>query len=66
MSPHMSVIIPNWNGRQLLTECLAALRAQTFRDFEIIVVDNGSTDGSNEWVDVIDSLGIEGGPIPIG
>ncbi len=50
MSPHLSVIIPNWNGRQLLTECLAALRAQTFRDFEIIVVDNGSHDGSLEWL----------------
>jgi GT2 family glycosyltransferase len=50
MSPRVSVIIPNWNGRQLLTECLAALRVQTFRDFEIIVVDNGSQDGSVEWL----------------
>jgi GT2 family glycosyltransferase len=50
MSPHASVIIPNWNGHSLLTECLAALRAQTFRDFEIIVVDNGSRDGSVEWL----------------
>jgi GT2 family glycosyltransferase len=50
MSPQASVIIPNWNGRHLLAECLAALRAQTFRDFEIIVVDNGSGDGSIEWL----------------
>ena len=44
--PFFSVIILNWNGRRLLGECLDALRAQTFRDFETIVVDNGSTDGS--------------------
>src|SRR5574341_2011488 len=42
----ISVIIPNWNGSQFLPTCLNALRQQTFRDFEIIVVDNGSTDGS--------------------
>ncbi len=44
--PHFSVIVLNWNGRHLLGECLDALREQTFRDFETIVVDNGSTDGS--------------------
>lgn len=44
--PAASIIIPNWNGRQHLTACLDALRTQTRRDFEVIVVDNGSTDGS--------------------
>lgn len=42
----VSVIIPNWNGAAHLPACLEALRAQTFRDFEIIVADNGSTDES--------------------
>ncbi len=44
----ISVIIPNWNGAHLLPTCLDALRQQTFRDFETVVVDNGSTDGSRE------------------
>ena len=49
-APLFSVIILNWNGRHLLEECLSSIRAQTFRDFETIVVDNGSTDGSVDWV----------------
>jgi len=46
----VSVIIANWNGRQLLPECLDALKRQTYRDFEVIVVDNGSTDGSVDFL----------------
>lgn len=42
----VSVIIPNWNGAAHLATCLDALRAQTFREFEIIVADNASTDAS--------------------
>ena len=49
-APLFSVIILNWNGRHLLEECLSSIRSQTFRDFETIVVDNGSTDGSVDWV----------------
>jgi GT2 family glycosyltransferase len=41
-----TVIIPNWNGERLLDLCLKSLRNQTFGDFETIVVDGGSTDGS--------------------
>jgi GT2 family glycosyltransferase len=46
--PLVSVIIPNWNGRKFLAECIDSLKEQTFRDFETILVDNGSTDGSAE------------------
>ncbi|HUX77135.1 MAG TPA: glycosyltransferase family 2 protein [Anaerolineae bacterium] len=46
--PLVSVIIPNWNGAHHLTHCLASLRRQIFREFEVIVADNGSTDGSLE------------------
>ncbi len=48
--PEISVIIVNWNGRHLLPECLESLRRQTFRDFETIFVDNGSTDDSVKYV----------------
>jgi GT2 family glycosyltransferase len=49
-SPRVSVVVPNWNGLDLLDRCLDSVRAQTERDLEIIVVDNGSTDGSPEHV----------------
>ncbi|MBM2827044.1 MAG: hypothetical protein HW403_1108 [Dehalococcoidia bacterium] len=47
-SPIASVIIPNWNGEKLLPDCLDSLRRQTFKDFEVIVVDNASRDTSLE------------------
>jgi GT2 family glycosyltransferase len=50
MSVEISVIIPNWNGRTYLQKCLGSLRNQEFSDFEVIVVDNGSTDGSVEFL----------------
>ena len=51
MKPIASIIIPNWNGREWLDRCLRSLLAQTLQPVEIIVVDNGSTDGSAEWLD---------------
>jgi GT2 family glycosyltransferase len=44
------VIVLNWNGRSWLDRCLTALRRQTFRDFEVVLVDNGSTDDSVPFV----------------
>jgi len=46
----ISVIIVNWNGRHLLQDCLDAVLSQDFSDFEVILVDNGSSDGSSELV----------------
>jgi glycosyltransferase involved in cell wall biosynthesis len=46
----LSVILVNWNGRKWLKDCLDSLAAQAFRDFEIILVDNASTDGSAAYV----------------
>lgn len=44
--PRVSVIIPTHNGAHLLGECLDALWSQTYRDFETVVVDDASTDGT--------------------
>jgi hypothetical protein len=46
----ISVVIPNWNGRRWLPGCLAALAAQRRAAGEVIVVDNGSRDGSLEYL----------------
>ena len=48
--PEVSVVVVNWNGKHFLEVCLAALRRQTFSDFETILVDNASEDGSVEFV----------------
>ena len=50
-APLVSVVIPNHNGRGVLARCLDSLRAQAFHDFEVIVVDNGSSDGSVAMVE---------------
>lgn len=46
----VTVVIPNYNGGAFIGKCLHSLRKQTPRDFEVIVVDNGSTDGSCEMM----------------
>jgi GT2 family glycosyltransferase len=47
MVPETTVIILNWNGARLLPDCLSALALQTYRDFRLVLVDNGSIDGSD-------------------
>ncbi|HVO35565.1 MAG TPA: glycosyltransferase family 2 protein [Gemmatimonadales bacterium] len=46
-APRVSVIVPTWNGCDLLRAALRSLRAQSYRDFETVVVDNGSSDGTD-------------------
>ncbi len=46
----LSVIIVTWNGRRFLDACLRAVTAQLHPDDEIIVVDNGSIDGTTVWL----------------
>jgi N-acetylglucosaminyl-diphospho-decaprenol L-rhamnosyltransferase len=55
--PKVSVIIPVWNGVEYLSMALSSLEKQTTRDFDVWVVDNGSTDGTvayleGDWPDV--------------
>jgi GT2 family glycosyltransferase len=49
-APLASIIIPNWNGIEHLPGCLDSLRTQTYSHTEVILVDNGSTDGSQALV----------------
>ena len=44
--PPVSVLVPAFNGEKFVGEALASLGAQSFGDFEAIVVDDGSTDGT--------------------
>jgi GT2 family glycosyltransferase/glycosyltransferase involved in cell wall biosynthesis len=46
----VTVLIVSWNGMEFLESCLRSLEEQTFPDFEVIVVDNGSTDGSPDLI----------------
>jgi glycosyltransferase involved in cell wall biosynthesis len=51
MPPLVSVIIPTYNRLALLEETIASVRSQTFRDFELLVIDDGSSDGTGEWLE---------------
>ena len=46
----VTVVIPNYNGKKYLDDCLRSLKKQTYSDFRVIIVDNGSTDGSAEYI----------------
>jgi GT2 family glycosyltransferase len=48
--PRVSVVVPNWNGRRWLPGCIGALDEQVLAPSEVIVVDNGSTDGSLDFL----------------
>ncbi len=43
-SPHFTVVLPTWNDGQALEGAVNSILGQTFEDFELIVVDDGSTD----------------------
>ncbi len=45
-APRISVVLPVYNGEKHLSEAMASILAQSFTDFELIVIDDGSTDGS--------------------
>jgi GT2 family glycosyltransferase len=55
--PFVSIIIVNWNGQEILEDCLKTLKQVTYKNYELIVVDNNSTDASldilSEYQDII-------------
>lgn len=61
LPPRISVVVVNWNRRQLLEACLASLSRQTHPQFEVIVIDNGSDDGSPDLVAEL----AKGYPVPL-
>lgn len=48
--PHISIIITNYNAKQWLDTCLTSIKNQSFTEYEVIFVDDGSTDGSYDYV----------------
>lgn len=50
MNHKVAVILVNWNSLQYTIDCIESLQQVTYRNFDIIVVDNGSTDGSGEKI----------------
>lgn len=50
MQIRTTIVIPNYNGLKFMGPCFEALGNQTVKDFKVLVVDNGSTDGSVEWL----------------
>lgn len=70
-APLVTVVVVNYNGGSMVTQALESLRSQTFSDFETILVDNGSTDGSDRairrqfpevrLIDSAENLGFSGG-----
>ncbi|MCX6620153.1 MAG: glycosyltransferase family 2 protein [Acidobacteria bacterium] len=51
LNPTVSVVVVNWNRKELLRRCLESLAAQRGVNFEVVLVDNGSTDGSLRMIE---------------
>ena len=46
-----TVIIPNYNGMKFIENCMKAMEKETSTQYQIIIVDNGSVDGSRQWIE---------------
>ena len=54
MEKKISIVLPTYNGEEDIEECLESLEKQTFKDFELIIIDDGSEDNTRK---LLDSLG---------
>jgi len=50
MEPFFSVVIPTYNRADILPRSIDSVLSQTYKDYELIIVDNGSTDNTQEWL----------------
>ncbi|MBX4212068.1 glycosyltransferase family 2 protein [Candidatus Pacearchaeota archaeon] len=48
--PLVGIIIVNWNKKEMTAECLNSLKKTTYKNYKVILIDNGSTDGSVEYL----------------
>jgi glycosyltransferase involved in cell wall biosynthesis len=53
MTPRISILTPVWNGLPYVKECVESVLVQDFQDWEYIISDNGSTDGTREYLDTL-------------
>ncbi len=51
MNPTVSIVVPVYNGEDTVRRCVDSILAQEYRDFELLLADDGSTDGSGEILD---------------
>lgn len=51
--PAISIVTPVWNGLPYLKECVDSVLTQDFQDWELIISDNGSTDGTRDYLDTL-------------
>lgn len=51
MSPIVTVIVPIYNAEKYLCDCVDSILIQTFSDFELLLIDDGSTDTSGQICD---------------
>ena len=56
--PRLSIGLPVYNGEDYLTESLEALLGQTYEDFELVISDNASTDGTSRYLSSLREAGL--------
>ena len=56
MEPAVAIILVNWNRKEDTLECISSLRKMDYKNFRIIVLDNGSNDGSQEFLRQINDI----------